>query len=142
VLRVVGWLALLARSDRIKDAEILILRYQIAVLQRHAGAPRLSWADRAILSALARLLTGSQVRQLQLIILPRTLLRWHAGLVRRHWAHPLQGPGGTAAILSAEVGALSGPQLMPGQHRKAAGVSIKTRILTERAVVTSSRSCS
>ena len=59
VLRVFGWLALLARSDRAKDAEILILRHQVAVLQRHVQTPRLSWADRAILAALARLLPGS-----------------------------------------------------------------------------------
>jgi len=83
VLRVFGWLALLARSDRAKDAEILILRHQIAVLQRQAGTPKLSWADRAILSALARLLPGGHLRQLRLIISPRTLLRWHADLVRR-----------------------------------------------------------
>jgi hypothetical protein len=41
-LQVFGWLALLARSDRTKDAEILILRHQVAVLQRQVGAPRLS----------------------------------------------------------------------------------------------------
>jgi hypothetical protein len=49
MLYVFGWLALLARSDRAKDAEILLLRHQLAVLQRNAGSPRLSWADRAIL---------------------------------------------------------------------------------------------
>jgi hypothetical protein len=48
VLRVFGWLALLARSDRAKDAEILILRHQVAVLQRQVTAPGLSWADRAV----------------------------------------------------------------------------------------------
>ena len=93
VLRMFGWLALLARSDRAKDAEILILRHQVAVLQRQVKAPRLSWADRAVLSALARLLPGSQLRQLRLIISPRTLLRWHADLARRHWAHPRRAPG-------------------------------------------------
>jgi len=44
VLRVFGWLALLARSDRAKDAEILILRHQVAVLQRQVKTPPLSWA--------------------------------------------------------------------------------------------------
>jgi putative transposase len=90
VLRVFGWLALLARSDRAEDAEILILRHQVAVLQRQVKTPTLSWADRAVLAALARLLTGSQLR---LIISPRTLLRWHADLVRRHWAYPRRSAG-------------------------------------------------
>jgi hypothetical protein len=49
VLRVFGWLALLARSDHAKDAEILILRHQVAVLQRLVKTPRLAWADRAVL---------------------------------------------------------------------------------------------
>ncbi len=93
VLRVLGWLALLARSDRAKDAEILILRHQIAVLQRQVKTPRLSWADRAVLAALARLLPGGALRQLRLIISPRTLLRWHADLVRRQWAYPRRTPG-------------------------------------------------
>jgi putative transposase len=41
VLRVFGWLALLARSDRAEDTEILILRHQVAVLQRQARRARL-----------------------------------------------------------------------------------------------------
>jgi putative transposase len=96
VLRVFGWLALLARSDRAKDAEILILRHQVAVLQRQVNNPRLSWADRAVLAALARLLPGSRLRQLPLIISPRTLLRWHADLIRQRWAYPRRTPGDRA----------------------------------------------
>ena len=65
-----GWFALLARSDRAKDAEILILRHQVALLQRQVKTPGLSWADRAVLAALARLLPSSQVRQLRLFISP------------------------------------------------------------------------
>jgi len=54
VLRVFGWLALLARSDRAKDAEILILRHQVAVLQRQVKAPQPSRADRAVLACRCR----------------------------------------------------------------------------------------
>jgi transposase len=92
VLRVFGWLALLARSDRDKDAEILILRHQVAVLQRQVKTPRLSWADRAVLAALARLLPRARLRQFQLIASPRTVLRWHADLVRRRWTFPRRAP--------------------------------------------------
>jgi putative transposase len=93
VLRMFSWLALLARSDRAKDAEILLLRHQVAVLQRHVGTPRLSWADRAVLAALARVLPSGHLRQLRLLVSPRTLLRWHADLVRRRWAYARRPPG-------------------------------------------------
>ena len=63
------------------------------MLQRQAGTPQLSWADRAILSALARLLPSGHLRRLRLIISPRTLLRWHADLVRQRWAYPRRTPG-------------------------------------------------
>ncbi|MET7335349.1 hypothetical protein [Nonomuraea sp. NPDC005650] len=56
VLRVFGGIALLGRSQASKDAEILVLRHQPAVLRRQVAAPRPSWADQAIISALARLL--------------------------------------------------------------------------------------
>jgi hypothetical protein len=45
------------------------------------------------LSALARLLPGGHLRHLHLIVSPRTLLRWHADLVRRRWADPRRNPG-------------------------------------------------
>src|SRR5215213_3896825 len=89
--RVLSWLALLARSDTAKDVEILVLRHEVAVLRRHNPRPRLTWLDRAVLSALSRLLP-MQVRQLRLVS-PRTLLRWHAHLVARHWTYPRRRPG-------------------------------------------------
>ena len=54
--RVLSWLALLAHTDATKDVEILVLRHEVAVLRRHNPRPRLSWVDRALLSALSRLL--------------------------------------------------------------------------------------
>jgi hypothetical protein len=54
--RVLSWLALLARSDAAKDVEILMLRHEIAVLRRTHDRPTLTWLDRAVLSALSRLL--------------------------------------------------------------------------------------
>jgi hypothetical protein len=46
--RLLSWLALLARSDAAKDAEILVLRHEVAVLRRHQQRPRLTWADRVV----------------------------------------------------------------------------------------------
>jgi hypothetical protein len=73
----------LCRSTRSKDVEILVLRHEIALLRRHTPRARLSWADRAILSALTRRLPGL-LRRYRLIT-PGTLPAWHRRLVRRKW---------------------------------------------------------
>ena len=79
LVRVLSWLALLARSDAAKDAEILTLRHEVAVLRRTNPRPTMSWLDRAVLSALSRLLPAP-LRRMR-VVSPRTLLRWHAQLV-------------------------------------------------------------
>jgi putative transposase len=54
--KLLDWMVLRIRSDTTKDVEILVLRHQLAVLQRRTPRPRMSWADRALTAALARLL--------------------------------------------------------------------------------------
>ena len=56
VVRLLAWVALLARSGASKEVEILVLRHEVAVLRRQVARPKPDWADRAVIAALARLL--------------------------------------------------------------------------------------
>src|SRR5262245_22249852 len=82
-------LRLLPGDDRDKDIEILSLRHQLVVLQRHLdGQPvRFTPVDRAWLAALVHPLPRPTLRRLRLLVRPDTILRWHRDLLaRRHAA--------------------------------------------------------
>ena len=80
-VRLCGWLVLLARSSASKDAALLVLRHEVAVLRRTHPRPRLDRADRAVMAALIRLLPA-RLRAHRLVT-PGTILRRHRRLVTR-----------------------------------------------------------
>jgi hypothetical protein len=85
-IRVFGWLVLLGRSEASKDAEIMMLRHEVAMLRRQVACPKPDWADRAVLAALARLLPA--VLRAHRLVRPGTLLAWHRHLITRKWTYP------------------------------------------------------
>jgi hypothetical protein len=83
-VRLTGWMTLLARSAASKDAGLLVLRQEVAVLRRQNPRPKLDWADRAVLAALAA--SAGQRRECQ-----------RGGSGRR--AGPVVPPAGNAGYL-------------------------------------------
>jgi putative transposase len=82
-VKLMSWMVLQVRSENAKEIEILVLRHQLAVLQRHTPRPRISRIDRAVIAALGRLVPAS--RRHGFLVTPATILRWHRQLVSRHW---------------------------------------------------------
>jgi hypothetical protein len=92
ITRLAGWLRLSRREEMWKTAEILILRHQLAVLQRRQPRrPKLNWADRALLAALLGVIPKARCHGLRLLVTPDTIVRWHRDIVRRRRAAPDDG---------------------------------------------------
>ena len=106
LVRLSGWLALLARTSASKDAELLVLRHEVAVLRRTNSRPRLNWADRALLSALCRHLPRHLLAHR--LVTPATILGWHRHLVVKKWTYPHRtGRPPIDAELAALIGQLA-----------------------------------
>jgi len=88
VSRAVSVLGLSRRESWWKDAEILMLRHQLAAAQRERprAHSRLTWPDRAWLALLAGTLPVGRLATTRLIVTPGTIMRWHRDIVRRRWA--------------------------------------------------------
>jgi hypothetical protein len=87
ITRTTSWLQLSRSEETWRIAEILILRHQLAVLQRRQPRrPKLNWADRALLATLLGAIPKARRQGLRLLVTPDTMLRWHRDIVRRRWA--------------------------------------------------------
>ncbi len=105
-------ITLIGRSDQDKDVEILLLRQQLRILQRHyRRSPRIAYWEKLTLVVFARKLTAMTTRartrlaQVVFLFKPDTLLKWHRELVRRKWTFRRGGPPGRPRI-SSELEAL------------------------------------
>jgi hypothetical protein len=79
-----GCLTVLTRSDASKDAELLVLRHENAVLRRQIDRVRYEPGDRLWLAALSRLIPRCRWGEV-FTVTPATLLAWHRRLVARKW---------------------------------------------------------
>ncbi|GGN96079.1 hypothetical protein GCM10011579_097120 [Streptomyces albiflavescens] len=95
---------LLPMSDRDKDAEILVLRHQVMVLERQLGADKVKFGpeDRAFLAALLAPLPREVLRRLRLLVKPDTVLRWHRDLIKRRHARSCR-PGRPPTVRSIRI---------------------------------------
>ena len=117
ITRLAAWLRLSRRDEIWKTAEILILRHQLAVLQRRQPRhPKLNWADRALLAALPGMIPNTRRHGLRLPVTPDTIVRWHRDIVRRRCAtRSIRGGTGRAGEPGEHQGA--GPPAGPGKPR-------------------------
>src|ERR1035441_2626809 len=111
ITRAAAGLRLSRREEAWKTAEILMLRHQLAVLQRRQpGRPKLNWADRALLATLLGVIPKARRQGLRLLVAPDTIVRWHRDIVRRRWgARSMRGRTGRPATRQSIRAPVPGP---------------------------------
>lgn len=107
IRQLLNWLRLSRRGESWKTAEILLLRHQLTVLQRQVNVrPKITWADRALITVLLDLIPSGRRNGLRLFVMPETALRWPRDILRRRWTaksgHKLPGrPRKHQAVVAA-----------------------------------------
>jgi hypothetical protein len=89
--RLFALVLLLARSDRSKELELLVLRHELSILRRQARCPQLRESDRLVLAALSRVMPRRSWQAF--LVTPETLLRWHRRIVACRSTYPHRRPG-------------------------------------------------
>jgi putative transposase len=138
IARVTTWLRLSRRDEAWKIAEILILRHQLAILQRRqTHRPNLNWADRAVLATLSGVIPKARRNGLRLLVTPDTILRWHRDIISsRRAARSMRGrTGRPAARMNIRALALRLARENPGWgyrriHGELAGLGVKVAAST------------
>ena len=138
ITRAAGWLRLSRREKTWKTAEILILRHQLAVLQRRQPRrPKLNWADRALFAALLSVIPKARRHRLRLLVTPDTILCWHRDIIRRRWAarsaHGRSGRPATRRSIQALIRRLARENPEWGYrriHGELAGLGVKVAAST------------
>jgi transposase len=138
ILRVITWLRLSRREETWKTAEILLLRHQVTVLQRHQTCrPKLNWADRALLATVLGVIPKARRQRLRLLITPETIVRWRRDILQRRWAaRSMRGrPGRPATRRNIKALILRLARENPGWgyrriHGELAGLGVKVAAST------------
>src|SRR5439155_6619759 len=98
--RVLGCLMVLARREVSKDAELLVLRHENAVLRRQIGRVRYEPGDRLWPAALSRLVPRRRRGEV-FAVTPATLLAWHRRLVACKWDYTSRRRPGRPSTVAA-----------------------------------------
>jgi putative transposase len=124
--RLLGCLMVLARREVSKDAELLVVRHENAVLRRQIGRVRYQPAHRMWLAALSRLIPRHRWGEV-FALTPATLLAWYRRLVTRKWDYTSRrrpGRPSTAAAISKLVIRIATDNPTWG-HRRVQGELVK-----------------